>query len=123
MRIFVSHNIFHAHLNIMVCTSRTLRQQKRTFMQIYSKFYETKALTTAFAKNFAAVTTDMFDLWPETSEPTTRTSTWLLASLFGFGTLVLSVCSMWRSFISTVLTQVYSVWRCCFSPFYTVIAH
>jgi len=28
MRIFVSHNIFHVNLNLMICTSRIPRQQK-----------------------------------------------------------------------------------------------
>jgi len=45
MRIFVSRNIYHMHLNTEICASRILPQQKRTFEQIYSKFYETKALT------------------------------------------------------------------------------
>ena len=56
MRTFVSRNIFHVHLNIMICTSRILRRQKGTFGQIYSKFYINKAL--------------VYDLWPQTSEPT-----------------------------------------------------
>ena len=30
MRILVSRNIFHVHLNILICTSRILLQQKRT---------------------------------------------------------------------------------------------
>jgi len=31
MRIIASHNIFRVQLNIMICTSRILRHQKRTF--------------------------------------------------------------------------------------------
>ena len=38
-------------LNIMICNSRNLRQQKRTFEQICSKFYKTRALTSTCNKN------------------------------------------------------------------------
>ena len=66
MSIFVSHNILHVHLNT-IYTSRILRQQKQTAEQIYSKFYETKALTSTFNKNLAEPFNHMYDLWPQTS--------------------------------------------------------
>jgi len=80
MRIFVSRNIFHVHLNILICNSRILRQQKRTFEQIYTKIYETKTLTSTFNKHVAELlnlqphvwsvtTTDR--IWAQTSEPST----------------------------------------------------
>jgi len=62
MRIFVSPNIFHVHLNIMICTSRILRQQQRTFEQIYSKIYKTVALTSTFNKNMAELFNHVYDL-------------------------------------------------------------
>ena len=61
MSIFVSHNILHVHLNT-IYTSRILRQQKQTVEQIYSKFYETKALTSTFNKNLAEAFNHMYDL-------------------------------------------------------------
>ena len=42
---------------------------------------------------------------------------WLIT--FKFCTLVLRVCSMWRSYLSTVLTQVCRVWRYCSISFDT----
>ena len=66
MSIFVSHNILHVHLNT-IYTSRILRQQKQTVEQIYSKFYETKALTSTFNKDLAELFNHMYDLWPQTS--------------------------------------------------------
>ena len=67
---YVTRNIFHDHLNVMICTSRILRQEKRKFEQIYSKFYETKALTSTFSKNMAELLNRTHGLWPQTSEPT-----------------------------------------------------
>jgi len=65
MRIFVSCYIFHVHLN-MICTSGILRQQKRTFEQIYSKFYKTKALTSTFDQNLAELFNHMDEFRPST---------------------------------------------------------
>ena len=42
MRTFVSRNIFRVLLGIIICTSRILRQQKRSFGQTYSTTYEPK---------------------------------------------------------------------------------
>jgi hypothetical protein len=61
MRIFVSRNIIHVHLNIVICTSR-IRQQNRTFEQIYSKFYQRKALTSTSTKNMAELFNHVYGL-------------------------------------------------------------
>ena len=68
--VHVFRNIFHVHLNIMICTSRILRQQKRIFEQIHSTLYETKALTSPFNKNSAELFNHMYDLWPQTTTST-----------------------------------------------------
>ena len=82
MCIFVSRNIFHIRLNIMFCTSGILRQQKRTFEQIYCKLYETKALALPFNNNVPQLVSHMCNLWSQTSEPTTVThgysSLWII---------------------------------------------
>ena len=73
MRIFVSRNIFHVNLNIMIWTSKIRRQQKRTFEQIHSKLYEMKTLTSTFNKNVAELLNYMYHLWSHVSGPTTGT--------------------------------------------------
>ena len=73
MRICVSRNIFHVHLNIIICTSRTLQQQKRTFQQKYSKFYDIKALYTTVFEHMAELFNHVNNLRPQTSEMTTGT--------------------------------------------------
>jgi hypothetical protein len=64
MCIFVSPNIYHVHLNIVICTSRILRQQKRKCVQIYSKFYKTVTLTSTINKNTAELLNHTYDAWP-----------------------------------------------------------
>jgi hypothetical protein len=41
--VYVSRVTFLKFIQIMICTSRILRQHKLTFQHIYSKLYETKA--------------------------------------------------------------------------------
>jgi hypothetical protein len=78
VRIFVSCNISHIHLNIMIYTLRFLEgKKKQTFEPIHSKFYETKALTSTFNKNLAEFFSHMHDLWPQKSKPTTGTHVYL----------------------------------------------
>jgi len=81
MCIFVSRNIFHVHLNIIICTSRILRQQKRTFEQKYSKFYNIKALNTINFEHMAELFNHMYhgseyNVWSVTTD---YRHTWLLA--------------------------------------------
>jgi len=74
---YLSRNIFHVHINIMICISRILQQQKRTFEQIYSNFSETRHLPTfsprggTFQPHLSSVPTDI---------RTNDCHTWLLAS-------------------------------------------
>jgi hypothetical protein len=71
MHIFVSRNIFQVHLHIIHCTSRILRQQKRTFEQKYSKFDDTTTLNTTFFEHMAELFNHLYDQWPQLSEPST----------------------------------------------------
>jgi len=73
MRIFVSRNIIRVHLNIIICTSK-IRQQNRTFEQIYSKFYQRKALTCTSNKNMAELFNHVYDLGPTTQDMVTGLS-------------------------------------------------
>jgi len=80
-----------------------------TKMNIWANiFYETKALTSTFNINFAGLSNHMFRLLRSTG---TRG----YGSPFGFGTLVLPVCRMERSYLWIVLTHVCRIWRCCSS--------
>jgi hypothetical protein len=72
MSILFSHYIFHVCLN-MICTSINLQQQNEHLSTYFSKFYETKALTSTFNKNLAELFNHMYDLWPQTSDPSTGT--------------------------------------------------
>ena len=58
--VFVSRNIFHVHLNIVICTSRILLQQKRTLSKSIASSTK-QTLTLSFNKNMAELFNHVFD--------------------------------------------------------------
>ena len=77
MRIFVYRNTFRVHLNIKSCTSRILRQQKQTFEQIYSIFYEIQHSPPLSIKTWRYLWTSVLSV--TTDIRTNYWYTWLLA--------------------------------------------